>query len=190
MNLLGFFRKVNRLKGIKRSGWVERGVKDPETVAGHSFMVALMVLVLAKEREIAENIDREKVVKMALIHDLAEAETGDIITEESRSRGEGEMSRKEKLRLERKGLEKMLSNLDREPAGEIKELWEEYERGKTREAKFVRDIDLAEMLLQAYRYYKEGNFQRPLEGFWDERNLGKIKNEKIRKMVRDVVGQD
>ncbi len=76
MDIIRFFSKIRKLKEIERSGWVVSGVKKPESVADHSFGVALLVMLLGKNK----NIDLEKALKMALIHDLGEAITGDIIT--------------------------------------------------------------------------------------------------------------
>ncbi len=181
MNLEKFLEFANRLKSVKRTGWVERGVKGPESVADHSFMMALMCMVLP-----AKGIDREKAVKMALAHDLAESVTGDIITKENWPE-KGTMHAKEKAVLEREAMNKILSNLDASDAREIKELWEEFEEGKSREASFVNDIDMAEVLIQAYGYHKSGNFKKPLEGFWDSTNTGKIRDENIRVLVRNII---
>lgn len=183
MNLAKFLEIAGNLKSIKRTGWVERGVCEPESVADHSFMMALMCMVLP-----AEGIDREMAMEMALVHDLAESITGDIITKESWQK-RGTISRADKSRLEEKVLKTLLSKLDSRTAGEVMNLWKEFEEGKTKEAIFVRDLDMAEMIIQAHKYCKAGNFRKPLEGFWDSTNMGKIKNESIKMLVKNIIGK-
>ena len=175
------FLEMEKLKKIRRTGWIERGVRSPESVAEHSFLTALMCMILA-----GEDIDREKAIKMALVHDIVEAEVGDIIAKESWPDG-GSMTRKEKVVLERKGLKKLLSCLGKGLTREITELWEEYEEGKTPEAKFVRDIDVAEMIIQAHIYHKEGNFKKPLDVFWDEKNMARIRDKRIKNLVKNII---
>jgi len=48
MDLLEFAKKVRELKDLKRTGWVQRGVSDPESVADHSFMLAILACVYSK----------------------------------------------------------------------------------------------------------------------------------------------
>jgi len=180
MDTQKFLEIAAKLKSVKRTGWVERGVRNAESSADHSWMMALMCMVLPFDG------DRDKAVKMALVHDIAEAEVGDIITKENWESG-GSMNEKDKISLERKAIRKLASLLDAETAKDVQSLWEEFEAGKTREASFVRDIDIAECLIQASRYHKAGNFSKPLEGFWDEKVMSTIKSESIKTLVRRII---
>ena len=180
MDIKVFYNTVRKLKDVKRQGWVERGVKEPESVAEHSLVMALLCMVLPFEG------DRDRAVRMALVHDIAESVTGDIITKESWSEG-GTMTREEKVSLERKALYNLLSVIDGPVAEEIRSLWSEYEKGETREAAFVRDVDTAEMILQANDYYRKENFRRPLKGFWDSRNMDLIRDENIKKLLENII---
>lgn len=67
---------VIKLKDVKRSGWKKAGVFQPESVAEHTYHVILYSLILCNLFE--EVLDKDKVLKLAVIHDLAEAITGDI----------------------------------------------------------------------------------------------------------------
>ncbi|MFH0832186.1 MAG: HD domain-containing protein [Candidatus Aenigmatarchaeota archaeon] len=176
-----FIGYVNKLKDIKRTGWVERGVKNPESSAEHSFMAAVLSMLLAK------NVDEKKVIKMALIHDLAESVVGDIITKENWPSG-GTVTEKEKMEKEEKAVKKMTSSLSAKTRKEVIALWEEYNQQKTRESVFVRDIDIAERLIQAKIYHDRGNYKKPIEGFWKERNISMIKNKEIRTFVIKYIG--
>ncbi len=146
--LIKFFDEVNQLKKTKRQGWVIDKVENPETVAEHTFRTALMCIFLGKNK----NLDMEKVMKMAIIHDLAEAKIGDIVTY---WRYEKAASREEKIKKEKKAIQEMISGI--EGYDEIFNLWFEFEEGKTKEAKFVRQVEKLEMSLQALEYEKDGN---------------------------------
>ena len=84
---------------------------------------------------------------MALLHDIGEVYAGDIIPSDR-------VSETDKQRLERASLEKVLGKL---PASQDHlELWLEFERGESPEARFVRQIDRLEMGLQARVYQAQG----------------------------------
>jgi putative hydrolase of HD superfamily len=180
MNILKFYQIVSKLKETKRSGWVERGVTDAESVSDHSFMTALLCMTILKK-----GINREKAIKMALVHDLAESEIGDLITKEHWEQG-GTIARSEKAKKEEKAMKEIVSNLSAEEASEIMGLWKDYEDERNPEAIFVRDMDVLEMILQAYSYHKNGNFKKSLDVFWDEENTKLIKDAKIRKLIEDL----
>lgn len=78
-NVIEFFKAANNLKWIERRGWVAKvGVKQPESVADHCYLTALMCMVFAD----LKNLNSSKVIKMALLHDLAESIVGDYMPEE------------------------------------------------------------------------------------------------------------
>lgn len=180
MDVLGFYRAVRRLKDVKRQGWVVRGVEGPESVSDHAFMVAVLCMVLPFRG------DRERAVRMALVHDMAESEVGDIITE----RGwEGAMSRERKRSLEEEAMGRISSLLDGPAAGEMMSLWKEFEEGESPEAVFVRGADSAEAVLQALDYQGKGNRGRRLETFWSDRNVRGIKSESIKKLLQEIIAR-
>jgi putative hydrolase of HD superfamily len=146
--LIKFFDEANQLKKIKRQGWVIDKVENPETVAEHTFRTALMCMFLGKDK----NLDMEKVMKMAIIHDLAEAKIGDIVTY---WRFKKAVPREDKIKKEKRAIQEMFSEL--KEYNEIFNLWIEFEEGKTKEAKFVRQIEKLEMSLQALEYERGGN---------------------------------
>ena len=178
MDMTKFLEEIIRLKKTKRTGWVIRGVKDPESVADHSLMMSLIGLSVP----IPKGIDRNKVIRMSIIHDLAESVTGDMITKVS-WHDNGTVEGNEKIKMEENAMEKILSNLDDSISNEILGLWKEYVEGKTPEAIFTRDLDIAEMIIQARKYHNEGNFKDSLDGFWRERNMNSIQNENIKAIV-------
>jgi len=162
--LVGFFHLVERLKHEKRKGWLDRGVKEAESVAEHSFRLALMAMVFAERQK----LDVGRAVKMALVHDLPEAICGDVairIREDLQ-----EISNKEKQEREIKALEETLKFLDKGLAKEVRELWHDFEFRKTREARLVYELDRLEAIFQAQEYEARGNFKASLQEFFDYRD--------------------
>lgn len=103
--LIKFFDEANQLKKIKRAGWVVDKVENPETVAEHTFGTALMCMFLGRGRK----LDMEKVMKMAIIHDLAEAKIGDIITYHGYEKA---FPKEEKLKNEEIAFHEMVSKIE------------------------------------------------------------------------------
>lgn len=137
--LLKFFEDINKLKSTARAGWVRCGIKNPESVADHTFRTAMMAMVLGDSLQ----LDVEKVLRMALLHDLAEVVTGDITPYDDES--PEEKRRKEGIALY--GLLQQIPNRDK-----YMELWQEYDQQLSVEAKLVRNVDKLEMALQADEY--------------------------------------
>ena len=191
MNLVKFFEIAAKLKEVERTGWVERGVKNPESSSEHSFMVALMVLILGRNvsRDTfnrsgkGRKLDREKALKMAIIHDLPEAIVGDIISKENWEEG-GHMWGHEKASKERPAARK-LASLSGEK--EILELWNEFEEQKTPEARFVKDVDRLATIFQAVEYHRKGNYRKPLPPFWDEKGVSSVKDPELKRVLQSLL---
>ena len=143
--MLEFFSLTGRLKAERRRGWVRRlRVKDAESVADHSYRVALMSMVYSD----LKGLDTARALKIAMLHDLPEALVGDSMP--------GELPRRTKLVKERIAMERLLKSFPRELRSEYKHLWEEYVRGLTPEADLVKQVDKLELILQAREYEREG----------------------------------
>ena len=132
-----YINLIGRLKELQRTGWVRKNIKAPETVSAHSHGVALLVLLFAPSY-----LDKEKCLKLALVHDLQEAIVGDITPFDG-------ISKDEKAQKEQIAVKKISQKLD---FAELKDLFAEYEANKSREARFVRDMDRLDAVLQA-KYY-------------------------------------
>ncbi|MCF6285845.1 MAG: HD domain-containing protein [Candidatus Hydrogenedentes bacterium] len=74
--VLTLFRTIHPLDRISRAGYVMRGVTEPESVSAHSHFVALLALLFVERYP--EQFKRDRVLAMALVHDLAEARLMDI----------------------------------------------------------------------------------------------------------------
>lgn len=179
---IDFLSLCNRLKTTKRAGWVKRDVKDPESISDHMYRMGLMALISSD----LPGVDRDKCIKMAIVHDIAEAIVGDITPDDG-------VPKLEKSRREREALDHMCKLLGEGPrAKEIHELWLEYEENSTLEAKVVKDFDKVEMILQALEYETEqgkdldeffqstaGKFQTELGKAWAAEIASRRKKQQV-----------
>ena len=147
---------ANQLKRTARTGWIQRGIPAAENVADHSYGVSFTTLILAKR--ISEDIDLEKALIMALLHDLPEGLTSDIPAPAWRFLPAGS-----KAKSERKAMVTILDS-DRE-ASDLMAIWEEYQEEGSPEARLVHDADKIDLYLQALIYEEQTNNQQ-LQEFW------------------------
>jgi len=109
------------------------------------YRMALMALIA----DDIPAVNRERCIKIAIVHDIAEAIVGDITPSDG-------IPKAEKSRREQEALDEMCEVLGGgATAEEIKGLWEEYENNSSAEANLVKDFDKVEMILQALEYEKE-----------------------------------
>merc|ERR1712130_675294 len=127
-----------------------------ESVSDHMYRMGIMGMVVAQG--IGRGLDINKCVKMALVHDIAEGEIGDITPTHN-------ISKAKKQELEKKAIHNLCQTLDPELGKEVEILWEEYEANETAEAKLVKDCDRLEMLIQAYEYEQAQSIN--LQCFYD-----------------------
>ena len=138
--------EIVQLKQLYRQGWLKRGIStaDCETVAEHTFGNAMLCLLLARDYPA---LQLEKVLRLALVHDIGEAYVGDITPHDR-------VEKSEKTRLETEAVERILGKL---PNGaSLIADWHEYEAGETAEARFVKQVDRLELALQASVYGRQG----------------------------------
>ena len=158
--ILSFIEEIGILKSLPRTGWLIHGIKNGESIADHCYRMTLLSMLLA-DTLVAKGmkLDTEKVMRLSLLHEIAEARIGDIpftvltyIPEEVKEIGE------------RKAVTSML-----EKFGSIgkwyQELWEEFEQNETIEAKLVRAADKLELMIQVLEYEKLG--YQSLNQFWE-----------------------
>lgn len=165
-----------RLKHLRRQGWLDRGVEDPESGADHSWGVALLAWSLAHGRD---DLDRDRVLLLALLHDLPEALAGDLtpfdVDRDAAGRIPAERFssmplysgdvRRQKQEREAEALEEMIAGLPADLADEIRSAWREYEADSTPEARFVKQVDKLETLIQA-EAYRSRQPELVVQSFW------------------------
>jgi putative hydrolases of HD superfamily len=155
---IGLLLEACSLKRVPRSGWLLRGVPHVESVADHSFGVAWLAIVLLDALGPGNSpLDREKVLLMALLHDLAELRLTDLPATATRLIPEAVKSE-----AEASAVASLLAPL---AGGEgLRALWQEFEEGTSAEGRLVRDADKLEMMIQCLRYEQAGS--RGLDEFW------------------------
>jgi len=172
--ILNFFYTAANLKKISRQGWIDKlSIKDPESVADHTFSMAMMGMIFSD----LENHDTEKILKMILLHDLAESVTGDITP--------NEITKKEKQIFENDVMEKILNDLPSFLQKQYSTLWIDYQNVKSDEAKLVHQLDKLEMVLQAKIYSKEGHPDEKLELFFNSAK-NNISNPKLLELFKKI----
>ena len=103
-----------------------------------------------------EALDTLKLLRMALIHDIPEAIIGDLMPSQKTA---------ETKKNEETAIQQILSLLPEEQRENYLAVWSEYQEGKTKEAKAVRQLEKIEMALQAKEYEKFGSASKSLERF-------------------------
>lgn len=144
---------VGRLKAVKRTGWVLRGVPDPETVSSHSHRMAVMAMTVPSLSPEVQS----RLIKMALIHDLAECLVGDLVP--------GQVPKSQKSQMEQAAMLEITTGLPADLQAEILGLFDEYEAGVTHTALLCKDLDKLDMLFQAFEYEQKGSVS--LQDFFD-----------------------
>lgn len=170
-----FFETASNLKNIPRQGWVNKlKINSPESVAEHCYSTTLMAMVVSD----LQKLDTKKVMKMSMLHDLAESVTGDLTPDS--------ISKKDKNELEEKTMQKILINLPESLSQEYSSIWKEYQDKQTKESLLVHEIDKLEMALQAKMYSKQGFSKEKLQSFFDTANQG-IQNNDIKEIFNNIV---
>lgn len=168
------FKRAGILKRTEREGWKHFGIEEPESVADHSFRAAFMALVFGKKFD----LDGFKLVKLLLVHDLAESEIGDITPNDP-------ITDQEKFTREKEAIEGISRSFDDNI--KIAELWREFESGDTREAIIARDIDRLEIILQALEYEEEYP-EKDLSEFFAEAK-SELESKVIRKLLQKILDE-
>jgi putative hydrolase of HD superfamily len=140
--IVNFLFEVLSLKQVPRSGWTRAGIKNPESVAEHSFCASQIAYFLAK----MEKADPAKAVLMTLFHDNGEARVGDA-----------NLLQKCYFDISSVESEAFLEQIEGIPGSEeIKNLHQEYLAQEAPEAKIAYDADKLELCLQAKFYLDQG----------------------------------
>jgi len=154
--MLNLLIELGNLKRLPRTGWLLRGIPSPESIADHSYRVALITLFLADELKAkGVEINVERALKIALLHDIGEARITDVPKTAQYYLDKGKAEKKAVMEL-------LLSSPNPE---EYFKLWREYEEESSPEGRLVKFADRLEMLIQAFEYEKAGF--RNLGEFWE-----------------------
>ena len=159
--MLATLLELQRLKNLPRTGWMLRGLAHgSESVASHSFGVGVTAMLLADEiKARGLEIDCERVLRMALLHDWAETRIGDL----PKTAGKYFASEPRKT-AEAAAFADIVSAVGAAEA-DYERLYHEYEQRDSLEARVVKAADIIDLLIQAYALERAG--ARGLDEFWE-----------------------
>jgi putative hydrolase of HD superfamily len=178
-SIIQFLAELMRLKSVPRIGWLLRGVRDVESVAAHSYGVAVIAMLLAdRARHRGLKVNVERVMRMALLHDLSETRTGDLPSTIKKYFG-----RKNVKDADDRIAEEIFAGLG-DLGAEYLDLWREYEHRDCIESKIVKAADKLDLLLQSLEYEKGG--ARNLGEFW-ENSDAEFDDLGLGEMIRDLI---
>jgi len=176
--ILDFLKTAANLKKISRQGWIDKlSLDNPESVADHSYSMAIIGMVISD----LENYNSEKILKMILLHDLAESKIGDYTPKQ--------LDKEKKNKLENNTFNEIIKSLPDLIKSQYLQIWQEYQENNSPESKIVHQIDKLEMALQAKIYEKDGYSQEKLEVFFEsaKRNITDPKlKELFTKIIKDI----
>ena len=173
--ILDFFKTAANLKKIYRQGWIDKlSLDTPESVADHSYSMAVISMVISD----LENYNSEKIIKMVLLHDLAESKIGDHTPKQ--------LSKEKKNKLENNAFNEIIKNLPDLIKSQYLQIWQEYQENTSLESKLVHQIDKLEMMLQANIYKKDGHSQEKLESFFKSAEIN-ITDPRLKELFTEIV---
>ncbi|MGY5147652.1 MAG: HD domain-containing protein [Candidatus Nitrosopumilus sp. bin_7KS] len=176
--ILDFFKTVINLKKIHRQGWVDKlSVSHPESVADHTYSMAMMGMIISD----LENYNFEKIIKMILLHDLAESKIGDYTP--------GQIDLEEKNEIENEVFLKILEDLPALIKSQYQIIWKEYLENSSSESQIVHQLDKLEMALQAKTYQNEGHSTEKLETFFESAKKD-INHPKLKEIFRNIIEEE
>ncbi|PWT79638.1 MAG: oxetanocin [Acidobacteria bacterium] len=173
--------ELQRLKRLDRTGWSLRGLPaGTESVAAHSFGVSVTAMLLADElASKGLDIDVEQVLRMAILHDWAEARVGDM--PRTAATYFGVEARKA---AESAALADIVKSL--KSRAQYQSLHESYEERKTLEARLVKAADVIDLLVQVLAFERAG--ARGLDEFWEVAQSADFKLEgDAQRLIQDVL---
>lgn len=157
--VLPFMHLLEKLKTTRRAGWLNEGLSNTESIADHMYRMAVLTMLCTDE-----SLDKSRMMALALVHDLAEAIVGDITPRDN-------VPKLEKQRLEQAAMEHICTvTIPVGHAGarrDVMSLFEEYEARSTPEARFVKDLDTYELMVQVTEYEVREDFRKNLGHFLD-----------------------
>ncbi len=166
-SILELLKLSEGLKRELRHSWLSDGRR--ESVAEHSWQMALMAMVM--HRHLEHPVDLSRTLQMIIVHDLVEAEVGDVAFFETGERKE------KKAEREAAAMEKIRRLLGGDGGLDLAELWWEFEARETPEAKFAGALDNLEVQLQ----HNLADFST-----WEEIEYGLVYNKMEKPCAHDA----
>ncbi|WP_028841043.1 HD domain-containing protein [Thermodesulfobacterium hveragerdense] len=167
-----FLFEVAFLKRVERTGYPYLGTGH-ENVASHSFGVAFIAWILSELVE--EKVDKEKLFKMALLHDLPETRTGDF----------NALNKLYNQTDEKKALADAFQGIPL--SEEVLNLWKEYRSLASLEARLVHDADIIDLIIQLK---EQRDLNNPYAQKWIDYAKPKLITEVAKTLVETILETD
>lgn len=167
----GYLLEAGLLKRSRRSGWWIAGVRDPESIAEHSWRAAVTGMMIAS----LEGADPARTSMLCTLHDTPETRIGDI-------------PKIGKHYLQATDARDIAADQTAEcpdqVASVVRDAIAEFEAGETPEALCARDADKLECLVQAVEYRHQGvsTVQR-----WIDSSLAALKTDIARQLAQEIL---
>lgn len=172
--LIDLFETIHPLDRVARAGYVMHGVAEPESVAAHSHFVSVMALMVVEEYP--GRFDRAKALTIALTHDLCEAQLMDIPMPVADAH-----FREAKDAAEQAITEELFAGFDKKFA----QYHQEFLEASSLEARLIRGLDKAQMMLKISMYDREGRGR--LEAFWSNpKNFQDFEIEEVSRIFESI----
>jgi putative hydrolase of HD superfamily len=183
--MLSTLIELQRLKRLDRTGWTLRGLPNgTESVAAHSFGVGVTAMFLA-DHCTAQGVpvDVEKLLRIALLHDWAETRVGDM--PRTATLYFGSEARKQ---AETAAFADIVNSVD--ATGSYANLYNDYERRQSLEARLVKAADVLDLLIQVLALERAG--ARGLDEFWEvaekpDFNLEGTAEQVVQELLRSIL---
>ncbi|MCA2224028.1 HD domain-containing protein [Nonomuraea aurantiaca] len=169
--LAGLLYEIGLLKRYKRTGWLVAGVRDPESIADHSFRAAVIASVITA----LEGGNPERAAFLSLFHDTQETRVTDIpyIGKRYLKAAPNEEVTADQVR----GIPEPVAEMVGGAVGE-------YEEKSTLEAVCARDADKLECLIQAVEYREQGHQNvQP----WIDSSLAALRTASAKRIADEVL---
>ncbi|WP_043464839.1 HD family hydrolase [Kitasatospora sp. MBT66] len=169
-----FLFEAGTLKHTKRTGWWMAGVRDPESVAEHSWRTSLLASIIAR----LEGADPARAAFLATWHDVAETRTGDV----------NYVGKKYATSADPKAVTAdQIAGMPEVLASTVRDLIAEHEGKESPEAICARDADKLECLIQGVEYLAQGyaNAQR-----WIDNSYGRLTTKTAKDLADAILATD
>jgi putative hydrolase of HD superfamily len=180
--MLQILIELQRLKNLDRTGWTLRGLAPrTESVAAHSFGVGVTAMMLTDELAAQGiKIDSERVLRMSLLHDWAEARIGDMPKTATHYFGS-----EQRKRAESAAFEDIVEGLA--AGGDLyRELFKDYEERDSLEARLVKAADVIDLLVEVLALERAGVMG--LDEFWEVARDADFQLEgRAQKIINDLL---
>lgn len=168
-----FLHEAGHLKNLPRSGWLLLGIRQPESVAEHSFRVGIVGMALAE----MEGADPGRTAALCLMHDVHETRIGDVP-----SVGRAYVT----TAIPQAVTAHQTAGMPDTVATMFQEITSEYEDAETLESRVAHDADKVETLLQATEYATQGYGSEP----WQDTSIQALRTESAKQLAQAIMQSD